>query len=570
MTISTSRRPVGLGTYELFYINNNNDEVAYGQFWKVSKNEFVFSISTYVGNTWVIKEGRWPDDLLCIKGFLVANDPSGSSPRAEDIPCDSISDGPTSPAATPTTTVVPTTTTVNPLCIALPPSGFGQCPVAENIAAHALLIVETKLSGSPDGGSAFDVRTSPNASSAAVSDVLLGLTKASAFWSSEYPTDTPTIVLISGSSDVDWLIGELVELGLSTLVVEAYREMIEGRDQPEDVEGGGSIAAAFTTEEGTFVMYVTGTSRSFKSVPDWVDMTWFESPPHEFTHLVQDLLSSLGITTANLPCWWIEGQASYFGHTLAFLTRSYGPLYDSYDSWRGVWIEGRTSDAVSDRSVPDWVAWLESAEDPGSNCIFSEGVDISEGADADGDGYGAGGMATEYLLGQYGLPKMVEMMGAFDPIYETGECVEAFAITESNPLSNGFGFFAYEASADEEGMTAAVEIIPCDSTDDLVSVGTPIQISATVTIEASSSTSSTYDSYELFYIDGEGEELPWLTFYTGSVVNGQATHVGHAWKIRRRVVTNPWQSVMEQTYGKTLAELYDEIAVHLNAVFSSP
>jgi hypothetical protein len=176
-------------------------------------------------------------------------------------------------------------------------------------------------------------------------------------------------------------------------------------------------------------------------------------------------------------------------------------------------------------------------------------------------------MATEYLLGQYGLPKMVEMMGAFDPIYETGECVEAFAITESNPLSNGSGFFAYEASADEEGMSAAVEIIPCDSTDDLVSVGTPIEIPATVTVEASSS--STLEAYELFYINGEGEELPWTTFYSGTAVV-QGTVVGHAWKIRRRVVTNPWQSVMEQTYGKTLAELYDEIAVHLNAVFSSP
>ena len=31
-----------------------------------------------------------------------------------------------------------------------------------------------------------------------------------------------------------------------------------------------------------------------------------------------------------------------------------------------------------------------------------------------------------------------------------------------------------------------------------------------------------------------------------------------------------WQSVMEQTYGITIPQLYEEISVHLRAVFGRP
>ena len=110
---------------------------------------------------------------------------------------------------------------------------------------------------------------------------------------------------------------------------------------------------------------------------------------HEWTHTVQGVLSDNYFT---FPCWWTEGSASYFSEVISVL--------DNVNSFvdflpiRSRYVRSRVGAEANSRTTPVWSDWLE-----------------IEGCTD--DSYGAGFLTTEYLVGQYGISKIIEMMNNF-------------------------------------------------------------------------------------------------------------------------------------------------------------
>ena len=93
-----------------------------------------------------------------------------------------------------------------------------------------------------------------------------------------------------------------------------------------------------------------------------------------------------------VPCWWTEGSASYFAEVISIL--------DNINSFvdflpvRSRYVRLRVETEANHRTEDAWSDWLENEE-------------------CNDDSYGAGFLAAEYLIGQYGISKIIEMMDAF-------------------------------------------------------------------------------------------------------------------------------------------------------------
>lgn len=169
---------------------------------------------------------------------------------------------------------------------------------------------------------------------------------------------------------------------------------------------GAPCGFAFATEakDGTPIYY--GCTDSFR-VRDWV---YQQTPPHEYFHLVQNQYGTL-------PQWLLEGSAAFFGAAIGYYDISPDGLKSKE------FFQGTSGNFDPDNEGPDYnrlVKHLRTLTESESLKMYK---DLETFNWQDGDRlshYALGGLATEVLIGVWGLDIYMEMLeGTKDGSWKT-------------------------------------------------------------------------------------------------------------------------------------------------------
>jgi hypothetical protein len=206
------------------------------------------------------------------------------------------------------------------------------------------------------------------------------------FWASEVSSDISTILFIVSGSDLDWFDNELVAIGYEDI------ELFTPEDRTSLQNGllGKAVAISAPANDGRKVIAFVNISNFVSSSRIGLEIDpAIAVAAHEWTHTVQGILSD---NYFSFPCWWTEGSAAYLSEVISVL--------DNVDSFvdflpiRSRYVRLRVETPASSRTADSWFDWLT----------------IRECTD---DSYGAGFLATEYLIGQYGILSVIDMMNNF-------------------------------------------------------------------------------------------------------------------------------------------------------------
>jgi hypothetical protein len=206
-----------------------------------------------------------------------------------------------------------------------------------------------------------------------------GLNRAIDLWAPYFQPDVFQVVYV-GKGDEQWLESKSSELGLQSMVPpgETWTDRMK----------------MFTP--CSFAM--AGVARNIPTFVQCLDPAYLggyrQTGPHEYTHLFQRGVGGLNM---HRMAWYTEGSASYFGWTLGFYP------YDPNSSDRTRWLTGMfsnmTVDAKSDFQSKDLQRLKSRMQIIAQN---------SNAQSVSNTSYGAGGLATEVLVGVYGFDKFVE------------------------------------------------------------------------------------------------------------------------------------------------------------------
>jgi hypothetical protein len=164
----------------------------------------------------------------------------------------------------------------------------------------------------------------------------------------------------------------------------------------QNTAGGNPCGFAFATvaKDGTPIYY--GCTDSFRT-RDWV---YQQTPPHEYFHLVQ-------AQYGKLPQWLLEGSAAFFGAAIGY--REISPDgAKSKEFFRGTSGNFDPRNEGIDRNR--LVRHLRTLTPEQAKKLY---LDLETFDWKDGDRlshYGLGGLATEVLVGVWGLDKYMEML----------------------------------------------------------------------------------------------------------------------------------------------------------------
>lgn len=250
------------------------------------------------------------------------------------------------------------------------------------IAERAFRIVEAKNRQAPPSVPSLAILTSPNTPATWEADLKPHLRNANGFWACEVPPTEPVVVRILHPDDNDWLFDQLWEMYEG----EGHtREEVRNRvDEPW--EGlGQKYSLILRPPRGMTKIRDLGATIA-----------------HEWIHHVQAVLE--GYWSADLPCWWYEGHANYLGTAVEAVGVTHTENVDRFQRAREIMVRGWSSSEAANRSTTDWYDWLKSQE-PGRVASESCWEDI--------DIYGAGALASEYLIGQYGLDAVIRVHSEF-------------------------------------------------------------------------------------------------------------------------------------------------------------
>ena len=307
----------------------------------------------------------------------------------------------TTTAVPTTTTAVPTTTTQTPAttmapvkivkaatqCISDSPVEIIQC--TKQIAESAFTTTREHLENSNQDDLDFNFLVAPNAPISHVTNVKNALTPGVTFWSFQLPSDQASTLFILTGEDLDWFFEEMTALGLNGSFEAETEEKLRDGTRGLGVAYNrpaldGSKVVAFINFS-VFESFITPGLASRNAA--------IQVAAHEWTHLVQGVLSE---NVFNSPCWWTEGSAEFFS-TIPSL-REQVQNYDDYLTVRIGHVKANLDDrsVARTRQITDWVDWLKISE-----CSKSS--------------YGAGYLAAEYLVGQYGFTAAVEIMKLIGP-----------------------------------------------------------------------------------------------------------------------------------------------------------
>jgi hypothetical protein len=145
---------------------------------------------------------------------------------------------------------------------------------------------------------------SPNASKSLADATFLDMQKGFRFWQSYTPRTTKIRMIFSDRSDLDWFKSTMIRIqpGNQDWLPRIYDL---AKNNPKNAFAGSQ---GFDSEGNALFFYLPGTETNPNS-PGWLGVG-----PHEWTHFAQ--LSLTG-DIYNVPCWFKEGQATYYGNAIS-------------------------------------------------------------------------------------------------------------------------------------------------------------------------------------------------------------------------------------------------------------
>jgi hypothetical protein len=209
------------------------------------------------------------------------------------------------------------------------------------------------------------------------------------FWNPQRPRSTRMTIWVAMSTNFQWIYDNMMPVladepkNSGTLEMKLARSKAEG----EGFMGGGDIGVLANGEASLF----------FNASPraGFGDSFWTQVMGHEYTHSMQRYI--LNGNMGPMLCWVREGQANYYGWSLAGR--------DSQAAFRNFWLQA-ISRIPTFGNLPDyetktpsfWADW------------FLKGEAFSAGECDPWLNYIAGAMAFQYLDGVYGQGAIDQFM----------------------------------------------------------------------------------------------------------------------------------------------------------------
>lgn len=265
-------------------------------------------------------------------------------------------------------------------------------------ALKAFTSVKEVQAASPTGQANISYYQSPNISDAKTDWIKKNLKTGIDFWSPQFIQTKSLPTFFMTEKDKDWFFDKLNTFGFHPdTIIHMTRnwENMVGR-------GGDRVTWAGVYGQGggdAFTFYVWGTNAVSTSAG------WLQVAPHEWTHSAQNNAAGY------LPCWFKEGQATYYGLALAATgEKHFSEIRKEYFS---------PNDEIDIRKEPTqgWPAWIEDKSQPDADMNCG-----SNGA------YTAGGILTEYMLSLKGHKGITDFFSAskvdgwqkaLEKVYET-------------------------------------------------------------------------------------------------------------------------------------------------------
>jgi hypothetical protein len=222
---------------------------------------------------------------------------------------------------------------------------------------------------------------SPNVPALWEDDIEAYLINSNGFWACELLPNEPATVSFAHWEDKEWLVNQLLE-------TPNYATRAEAEAQ---------------ADSDTWLGLAVKSSLFLRPPQEWTRIKDFgDITAHEWVHHVQ--LSLEGYLPADLPCWWDEGHATYLGAAVDAVGITKLQTFERFKRARKLLVYGWSTDEAGSRSAKDWRQWLEGQEPGEALWTFCED---------DLDVYAAGLLASEYLIGQYGLDAVTRIHGEF-------------------------------------------------------------------------------------------------------------------------------------------------------------
>lgn len=229
--------------------------------------------------------------------------------------------------------------------------------------------------------SLIDFYQSPNFSADKAAKIKSSLLDAVGFWSKDYPTRNKLPVVFFTEVDRPWYKSTLETIGLDFELVDfaldAFDKSVSKSGSKVSNAGSG---IGTRTKSFRINTYLFGTRSE-----DGVGFT--QVAAHEWTHNAQNFLG----TGSEFPCWFREGQASYYGLSISATS------LENFTEMRRESFWSNADISINKAPAGGWSAWLDQrllANYP-SNC-GPDGI------------YVVGGLLTEFMVSLKGHQGIVD------------------------------------------------------------------------------------------------------------------------------------------------------------------
>jgi hypothetical protein len=177
--------------------------------------------------------------------------------------------------------------------------------LSSEISLKAFNSITTYLDKQPElSAGEVILELSPKASKSLANATFLDMQKGFRFWQSYTPRTTKIRMVFADRSDLDWFKSTMIRIqpGNQDWLPRIYDL---ATNNPKNAFAGSQ---GFDSEGNALFFYLPGTDTTPTS-PGWQGVG-----PHEWTHFAQLALSG---DIYKVPCWFKEGQATYYGNAIS-------------------------------------------------------------------------------------------------------------------------------------------------------------------------------------------------------------------------------------------------------------
>jgi hypothetical protein len=182
---------------------------------------------------------------------------------------------------------------------------YSNLGLSSEISVKAFKSITTYLDKQPElSAGEVILELSPKASKSLADATFLDMQKGFRFWQSYTPRTTKIRMIFADRSDLDWFKSTMLRIqpGNQDWLPRIYDL---ATNNPKNAFAGSQ---GFDSAGNALFFYLPGTETTSNS-PGWLGVG-----PHEWTHFAQLALSG---DIYKVPCWFKEGQATYYGNAIS-------------------------------------------------------------------------------------------------------------------------------------------------------------------------------------------------------------------------------------------------------------